>query len=153
MFRSLTLDFKQRLFCSPGITKSCLQWCVQALPECGSFQTHVHKAIFPAIIEAKKEEDAGQPQSIAIAEAVPGLVRAMSKTMACKEMCEAAVMSCSCKTDGHAALTFGEAIENAEKAEEDFKEVLHPATESAFCSLRIRADGLCCMLAFTCSLL
>lgn len=98
-------------------------WCVQALPECGSFQTHVHKAIFPAIIEAKKEEDAGQPQQIAIAEAVPGLVRAMSKTMACKEMCEAAVTSCSCKKDGNDILTFGEAIENAEKVEDGFKQL------------------------------
>lgn len=98
-------------------------WCVQALPECGSFQKHVHKAIFPAILAAKKAEDAAQPQNIAIAEAVPGLVAAMSKTMACKEMCEAAVTSCSCKADGDGILTFGEALENAEKIEAGFKEL------------------------------
>lgn len=111
-----------------------MQWCVQALPECGSFKTHVHKAIFPAILEAKKAEDRGQPQSIAIAEAVPGLVAAMSKTMACKEMCQAAVSTCSCKAGGDDTLTFGEAIENAEKVEDGFKQVLHHAGGVELCS-------------------
>jgi hypothetical protein len=39
-------------------------------------------------------------------------------------MCDAAVSTCSCSTDGSAALTFGEAIENAERVEAGFKEVL-----------------------------
>ena len=78
-------------------------------------------------VAAKKAEDAGQPQSVAMAEAIPGLVAAMSKTMACKEMCEAAVSSCSCKADGSDVLTFGEAITNAEQIEDGFQKVLHVA--------------------------
>lgn len=62
-----------------------------------------------------------------MAEAIPGLVAAMSKTMACKEMCEAAVSSCSCKADGSDVLTFGEAITNAEQVEDGFQKVLHVA--------------------------
>lgn len=114
----------------------------------------MHKAIFPAIVAAKKAEDAGQPQQIAIAESVPGLVEAMSKTMACKEMCEAAVTSCSCKQDGDDVLTFGEAIENAEKVEDGFKQVLHPTTDCrALCSVCLFTSVHCCVLwcMFTCS--
>lgn len=109
--------------CPQCLTSLQALWCVQALPECGSFQTHVHKAIFPAFVAAKKAEDAGQPESVAMAEAIPGLVAAMSKTMACKEMCEAAVSSCSCKADGSDALTFGEAITNAEQVEDGFQKL------------------------------
>lgn len=95
-------------------------WCVQALPECGSFMTHVHKAIFPAILEVKQEEDLGLPESTAIAAAIPSVVQAMSKTMACREMCHATIATCSC---GNATLTFGEALENAEVNDDGFAEL------------------------------
>lgn len=100
-----------------------MQWCVQALPECGSFQQSVHRAIFPAILEAKKAEDAGKPQSVAVAEAVPTLIEAMSKGMACREMCEAAVNTCSCGTSGGSGITFGQAIMDAEKSDKGFAAV------------------------------
>jgi hypothetical protein len=107
-----------------------MQWCIQALPECGTFQEHVHRAIFPAILEAKKMEDQGKPQSVAIAEAVPLLVEAMSKGMACREMCEAAINTCSCGTSGGAGVTFGEAIMNAEKNDKGFAKVRLPAQQA-----------------------
>lgn len=120
-----------------------MQWCVQSLPECGSFQEHVHKAIFPAIVEAKQAEDAGQPPSIALAESVPGLVKAMSRTMACKEMCEAAVSTCSCKEAGAKNLTFGEAIENAEKVEAGFAQVLSLVHLSCGCTASCHWQTTC----------
>lgn len=82
--------------------------------------THVHKAIFPAILEAKNDEDEGLPESTALAASIPHLVEAMSKTMACREMCHATVATCSC---GNATLTFGEALENAEVNDEGFAEL------------------------------
>jgi len=93
---------------------------VQALPECGSFQKHVHKAIFPAILEVKNAEDEGLPESTAIAAAIPDLVKSMSKTMACREMCHATVATCSC---GNATVTFGEALENAEVNDQGFADL------------------------------
>lgn len=82
--------------------------------------THVHKAIFPAILEVKQEEDLGLPESTAIAAAIPSVVQAMSKTMACREMCHATIATCSC---GNATLTFGEALENAEVNDDGFAEL------------------------------
>jgi hypothetical protein len=90
-----------------------VQWCVQVLPECGSFQKSVHSAIFPAIKKIKQAEDAGQPKSVAIAAAVPGLIEAILKTMGCREMCQAVVDTCSCNAPGE-RLTFGEALLAAE---------------------------------------
>lgn len=82
--------------------------------------THVHKAIFPAILEMKHEVDVGLPESAAVAAAIPSLVEAMSKTMACQEMCHATVATCSC---GNATLTFGEALENAEVNDQGFADL------------------------------
>lgn len=82
--------------------------------------THVHKAIFPAILEMKKEVDTGFPESAAVAAAIPSLVGEMSKTMACQEMCHATVATCSC---GNATLTFGEALENAEANDKGFADL------------------------------
>ena len=102
-----------------------MQWCVQVVPECGSFKEHVHEAIFPAAKAVKQAEDAGQPKQIAMAAAVPGLVKAMLRTMACREMCQAAVDTCSCQQGGK-PLTFGEALVSAEEYNANFQEVRRP---------------------------
>jgi hypothetical protein len=100
----------------------CMQWCVQVLPECGSFRDFVHQAIFPAALKIKKAEDAGKPKIAAVSAAVPDLLKHILQTMACKEMCEATVNTCSCKAPG-GALTFGQALEAAQKYNTDFQKV------------------------------
>lgn len=99
-----------------------MQWCVQVLPECGSFREVVHKAILPAALEMKKAEDAGKPRIAAVSAAVPGLLEHIMKTMACKEMCEATVNTCSCKSPGK-GLTFGQALQAAEEFNAEFQQV------------------------------
>ena len=92
---------------------ACMQWCVQVLPECGSFKTTVQSALFPAIKKIKQSEDAGQPKSVAIAAAIPTLVRAFARSLGCREMCQALVDTCSCNIPGE-SVTFGQALTDAE---------------------------------------
>jgi hypothetical protein len=100
-----------------------VQWCVQAFPPCGSFAATVHPAIFPAIGKIKAAQDAGQPRIMAIASAIPDVVAAMSHGMACRELCESVVGTCSCVGDRDHPLSFGEAITAAEQSNESFKQV------------------------------
>jgi hypothetical protein len=100
-----------------------MQWCVELLPECGSFKESVHSAILPAIKKVKQAEDKGQPKSIALAEAVPGLLKAMAKTLSCREVCQAVVDTCSCKAFPDERLSFGEALLAAQDHNENFQQV------------------------------
>jgi hypothetical protein len=83
----------------------------------------VHPAIFPAIRKIKAAQDAGQPRAIAVATAVPDLVKAMSRGMACRELCEAVISTCSCSSDPAHPLSFGEAVTAAEAQNESFKKL------------------------------
>ena len=100
-----------------------MQWCLEVLPNCGSFQQTVHRAILPAILQIKQEQDSGQPQEVAIAEAVPGLLEAMAQSFSCREMCQAVVDTCSCKAFPGESLTFGEALTAAQENNDNFQQV------------------------------
>jgi hypothetical protein len=113
------------------------------LPECGSFREVVHKAIFPAALEIKKAEDAGKPQMAAISAAVPGLIEHIMKTMACKEMCEATVNTCSCKGLGP-GLTFGQALQAAEEFNADYQKVRRQKIWEFYMCYTFCDPGYCC---------
>lgn len=104
------------------------------LPECGSFKNTVHTAILPAIKKIKESEDKGQPKPVAIAAAIPGLIKAFAKTLGCREMCQALVDTCSCNIPGQ-SVTFGQALTDAEANNQAIKQVRH--SPQLACNLKI----------------
>jgi len=85
--------------------EQCLQdqrelWCAQAVPPCGSFQKHVELAILPAVtdlvVTAPNVGATPLDQIQKVAAAVPKVVKAISLSMPCREMCEDVIKTCNC---------------------------------------------------------
>ncbi|KAK9829899.1 hypothetical protein WJX72_008541 [[Myrmecia] bisecta] len=135
-------------------------WCAQTVPKCGSFAALVETAILPAIAQVVNAEADEASQIEALSSAVPMLLKAMSLSLPCREMCEAVVNTCSCKKDR----TFGELLDkivakhtDAEAIPPGFTQQLFgPVYDQPLCSLYAsKTDegfaGHCMDLAATCS--
>ena len=90
-------------------------YCAQAVPKCGTFQTHVEMVFLPLlrdVVEAKQKGGDFQP---AIDRFLPRIANATGLVAPCKEYCEAITASCGCGQD----LKFKRVIDMLEKAQRD----------------------------------
>lgn len=88
-------------------------YCAQAVPKCGTFQTHVELVFLPLlrdVARAKQHDNDFQP---AIERLMPRVLNATGLVSPCKEYCEAVTASCACGNN----LKFGAVIEMLEKAQ------------------------------------
>ena len=90
-------------------------YCAQAVPKCGTFQTHVELVFLPLlrdVVEAKQKDQDYQPS---IDHLLPRVVNATGLVVPCKEFCEAVTASCGCGQD----LKFKKVIDMLEKAQRE----------------------------------
>jgi hypothetical protein len=90
-------------------------YCAQAVPKCGTFQTHVELVFLPLlrdVVEAKQKDQDYQPS---IDRLLPRVANATGLVAPCKEFCEAVTASCGCGQD----LKFKKVIDMLEKAQRE----------------------------------
>lgn len=104
-------------------------WCAQVLPPCGSFRRHVELAVLPVLSQLAQTSlnpDSGPLDKMqVITEAMPGVVKAMSLSMPCKEMCKAVIDTCDCGVSH----TFGYLVNKLRHEKDANLAVLPPEVE------------------------
>jgi hypothetical protein len=91
----------------PGCTDNLKElYCAQAVPPCGTFETHLEAAVLPALTQIVSAKATGLDVMALTASLVPALARTTALTAPCKRYCLAITASCSCGR----AQTFGDML-------------------------------------------
>ena len=118
-------------------------YCAEAVPPCGTFETHVENTFVPllrAVVDAEQNGgDAAAVQAAAVA-VVPKLANATSLVAPCRRYCEAITTSCGCGQKP----TFGTIVDRLEAAREAYLPALPQGALNALLS-SIRDTPLCDM--------
>ena len=88
-------------------------YCAQAVPKCGTFQTHVEMVFLPLLEDVARAKQHGGDYQPAIERLLPRIANATGLVSPCKEYCAAVTASCACGRE----LLFGAAVDMLEKAQ------------------------------------
>lgn len=118
-------------------------YCAEAVPPCGTFETHVENTFVPllrAVVDAEQSGGDAAAVQAAAAAVVPKLAKATSLVAPCRRYCEAITASCGCGQKP----TFGTIVDRLEAAREAYLPALPQGALNALLS-SIRDTPLCDM--------
>lgn len=100
-------------------------YCAQAVPMCGTFDTHLEFAVLPALTEIVQAKASGGDFMAVLAGLIPSLAKTTALTAPCRRYCEAITSSCSCGK----SQTFGDMLTMLQTGDDPYLPTLPPAVQ------------------------
>jgi hypothetical protein len=100
-------------------------YCAQAVPMCGTFETHLESSVLPALIAIVHAKETGGDFMAITASLIPSLAKTTALTAPCKRYCQAITASCSCRQ----SQTFGDMLRQLQTGDNKFLPTLPPAVQ------------------------
>lgn len=117
-------------------------YCAQAVPLCGTFQTHLESAVLPALTQIVAAKEKGDDVMAIAASLIPSLAKTTALTAPCKRYCQAITASCSCGQ----SQTFGDMLTQLQTDDNEFLPTLPPAVQQQLFS-KLDSEPLCDLYA------